>query len=286
MWTGSTWTTEEEIASSENSERSPDVAWNGTGYGLVYQVKTDDGWAIGFRDAPDSGPFGPEVLLSPSSDESRFPRIAGVPGGFAAVWQRQDGGVMFSSNGSGSWSAPELISGDDHCSRPSVTVDASGNVLASWTSGRSAINVNTWNGTIWTGVETAVSGDAVDQGMAVFNDLDVPWLVYGIRDEELHWNLHAATPDPLSAGGTQEGGMALSVVNSGTNPVGSTASFIIGARGPVRLLVFDMSGRVVHSRWAQPGNVTLDCGSLAAGVYMVRVESEGSTAGTRVVRLR
>lgn len=286
MWTGTAWTTEAEISASDNSERSPDVAWNGTGYGLVYQVKTDEGWAIGFRDAPDSGPFGPEVLLSPPSDESRFPRIAGMPDGFVVVWQRQDGGVMFSSNGSGSWSAPELISGGDHCSRPSVTVDTSGNVLASWTANRTTINVNTWNGTVWTGVETAVTGDAVNQGMAVFNDLDVPWLVYGVRDEELHWNLHAATPDPLSAGGTQEGEMALSVVNSGTNPVGPSASFFIGASGPVWFMVFDMSGRVVHSSWAQPGNVTLDCEALASGVYMVRVESEGSTAGTRFVRLR
>lgn len=286
MWTGSAWTVEEELAASGYSERSPDVAWNGTGFGLVYQVKTDDGWAIGFRDAPDSGPFGPEVLLSPSSDESRFPRIAGMPGGFAVVWQRQDGGVMYASNASGSWSAPELVSGGDHCSRPSVAVDASGNVLVSFTAERSAIRVNSWNGSAWSGVDTAVSGEAVDQGSAAFNEAGVPWLVYGVRDGELHWNLHSATPDPLSAGGTPEGGMALSIVNSGTNPVGSSASFTVCAGGPARFMVFDMSGRVVRSAMVQPGIVTLDCGDLASGVYMVRVESEGSTAGTRFVRLR
>ncbi len=286
MWTGTAWTTEEVIAGSDGADRSPDAAWNGSGFGLVYQVRTGDGWAIGFRDAPDSGPFGAETLISPTADDSRFPRIAGVPGGFAAVWQRQDGGVMFSTSASGSWSAPELVSGGEQCRRPSIAVTSDGAVTVSWTAGRNAINCREWNGTSWSAVQTAVSGNAVDQGMIAFDGSDAPWLVYGLRDDDLHWNLHAATPDPLHAGGTHEGGAILSIANAGANPVCSAVSFSIAAPGPARLMVFDMSGRLVHSEPVTTGLFTWDCTDLASGVYMARVECENASSTARFVKLR
>jgi len=114
MWTGSEWTTEETIAGSDSPERYPDVAWNGSGYGMTYHRNTADGWAICFRDAPDSGTFGSETVISSVTDENRYSCIEGISGGFVVVWQRQNGEIMYSSSVGGSWSSPEMISEGDY----------------------------------------------------------------------------------------------------------------------------------------------------------------------------
>lgn len=284
MWTGSAWTTEEEVAGSENPERNPDVAWNGGNFGLVYQVRNSGQWAVAFRDAPDSGPFGAETILTPAGVPGRYPKVAGVPGGFAVVWLTLDGRVMFSSSASGSWSAPEAVSGSDVCARPSVTSDGDGRIIVSWTSGGNAIRYNLWDGASWSGEQTAVTGDAVHQGAAAFGALGDPWLVYGVRDEDLHWNLHAAMPDPMHTG--ESGGVTvLEVSVTGGNPLGDTALFSVTAPGPVSVSVFDMAGRKVLGNLVQPGTFNLDCRELAPGVYLLRAECGNVTAGTRFVRL-
>ncbi|MCK5786546.1 MAG: T9SS type A sorting domain-containing protein [Candidatus Sabulitectum sp.] len=285
MWTGSQWTVEETIAGTDASERYPDVAWNGTGYGLVYHSKSDDGWVIGFRDAPDSGVFGSETVISSLIGENRYPCIAGTSAGFAAVWQRQNGKIMFSSSNGGVWSTPEMVSESDHGVLPSLVVTASGSIIVSWTSGMNSIRYNEWNGSTWSGVYTAAASSAVDDGKIACSSSGDLWLVYGARGEDLQWDLRASTPDPA---GIEEADqrISLSVVNSGTNPVTSMALFSITAPGESILSIHDMSGRIVHASTVIAGDYNWDCSEFSSGVYMVRVSNGSSVSDLKLVLIK
>lgn len=287
MWTGSEWTTEEVIADSDSPERYPDVAWNGSDYGLVYHRKLEDGWGIGFRDAPDSGTFSSETVISSVVGENRYPCIAGLYDGFAVVWQHQNGKIMYCSSSNGIWSAPEIVSGTDYGVRPSVVVTSYGNVIVSWTDGMNSIRFNEWNGGNWSGVYTAASSSAVDDGKIAVSSSGETWLVYGARGEDLQWDLRAALRIP---GGINfdEGDVvpALSVVNSGRNPVQSTAVFTITAPGQSSLIIHDMSGRTVHASPVSSGDYNWDCGNMPSGVYMVRVSTENSFSELKIVLIK
>jgi hypothetical protein len=284
MWTGSEWTAEETLAGTENSERCPDVAWNGSGYGLVYHRNSDDGWIISFRDAPDSGAFGSETVIS-SGGENRFPCIAGTSAGFAVVWQGQNGVVMYSQSSGDAWSSPETVSGSDYGVRPSVAVTSTGSVVVSWTAGMNSVRYNEWNGSAWSGVSTAASAGAVDDGRMACNSSGDLWLVYGARGDDLQWDLHASTPDPV---GIEESGQmtALSVANTGSNPVNSVALFQIAAPGESLLTIHDMSGRTVHRSSVIPGEYSWNCSSFPSGVYIVRVSSGDRVSDLKLVLIR
>ncbi len=284
MWTGSEWTVEETIAGSDSPERYPDVAWNGSGYGLAYHRRSDDGWVIGFRDAPDSGAFGSETVISSITDENRYPCIAGTSSGFAAVWQRQNGKIMYSSSTGGIWSSPEIVSEADYGVRPSVVVTSTGNVIVSWTAGMNSIRYNEWNGSTWSGVYTAASSSAVDDGKIACSSAGDLWLVYGARGDDLQWDLRASTPDPAGISETLAG-ISFSVVNSGSNPVRSMAALSISAPGESVLTVYDMTGRTVHSNTVMPGDYSWNCSGLASGVYMIRVTNGNRTRDLRMVKL-
>jgi hypothetical protein len=282
MWTGSEWTEEETIAGTDSPGRNPDVAWNGYGYGLTYHRKTDNGWVICFRDAPESGPFSAETIVSSSADQSRYSCIEGTSDGFAVTWQRQNGEIMFSSSDDGVFSTPQVVSGGDYGVRPSLCVTSSGKVIVSWTAGMNAIRCNEWNGSEWSGVFTAASSSAVDDGRIACTASGDMWLVYGARGEDLQWDLHAATPD-LSEIAESEGVSFVSIVNAGANPVRSMAVFTVNASGPVLLTVHDMTGRIVHHNTVIPGDYRWDCSSLASGIYMVRVTNGNSVCDLRMV---
>lgn len=286
MWTGAEWTTEESIADTDGSERYPDVAWNGNGYGLVYHRKTEEGWVIGFRDAPDSGTFGTETVISPGTGENRYASIAGISGGFAVAWQSQDGEVMFSRSQGGTWTSPEVVSGTDDAARPSVAVLQSGNIIVSWTAEMSAIRYNEWSGTGWSGVETAASGDAVDDGrMSVTGDGEL-WLVYGVRNPELQWNLRCATPDPsgVENGGSQE--VELGMANAGANPAASLAVFAVNTDVPAELTIFDMTGRAVHTVTVESGTYTWNCADEPSGMYVARLSGGNASAEVKLIHIR
>ncbi|MCK5132625.1 MAG: T9SS type A sorting domain-containing protein [Candidatus Sabulitectum sp.] len=285
MWTGSEWTIEETIADANTPERYPDVAWNGSGYGLVYHRKSDDGWVIGFRDAPDSGAFGAETVISSITDESRYPCVAGTSDGFAAVWQRQNGKIMYSGSTGGAWSSPEIVSEADFGLRPSVIVASSGNVIVSWTAGMNSIRYNEWDGSSWSGVYTAASSSAVDDGKIACSSSGDLWLVYGARGDDLQWDLRASTPDPAGVEGTEEK-ITFAIVNSGSNPVHSLAVFSITAPGESLLSIHDMTGRIVHTSMVMPGDFNWDCSTMASGIYMVRVSSGSSTSDLKLVLIK
>jgi len=70
-----------------------------------------------------------------------------------------------------------------------------------------------------------------------------------------------------------------------------TVSFVLPEAGPVKLEVFDVSGRRVLARdlaaqGAGPQQVTLGAGrTLSPGIYVVRLSQAGRAASTRVVTL-
>ncbi len=286
MWTGAQWTTEVTIAGSDSPERYPDVAWNGTEYGLAYHRKTDDGWQICFRDAPDSGSFGSEEVISSPGIESRYPCITGVSGGFAAAWQSSSGEIMFSLRQGGTWSAPQVVSQGDYGLRPSVTTLADGNIMVSWTASMNSIRYNEWNGSSWGGVFTAASADAVDDGKIAVSPSGDIWLVYGARGEDLQWDLRASTPDPEGISEEATGVSAVSLVNSGANPAASVAVFTVSAPGAAVLTVHDMSGRTVHSSAVETGDYVWSTESVPSGVYIVRLTGESSFDELKLVHIR
>lgn len=285
MWTGSQWTIEETIAGSDQPERYPDVAWNGSEYGLVYHRRSDDGWIIGFRDAPDSGAFGTETIISSVTDENRYPCITGTSDGFAAVWQHQNGKIVFSESTSGVWSTPEIVSESDFGVRPSVVVTSSGNVIVSWTASMNSIRYNEWDGSTWTGVYTAASSSAIDDGKIACNSDGDLWLVYGARGEDLQWDLRGSTPDPAGIEAAEEM-IAFSIVNSGSNPVRSMAVFSITAPGESVLSIHDMTGRIVHTSKVNPGDYSWNCSDYATGIYMVRVSNGNSFSDLKLVLIK
>ena len=286
MWTGTQWTTESVLAGSEEPERYPDVAWNGAGYGLVYHRKTDDGWAVCFRDAPDSGTFGTETAVSSVMDENRYPCITGISGGFAVVWQRQNGEIMFSRSQGGAWSAPVVVSEADYGVRPSVTTMPSGDILVSWTAGMNSIRYNQWNGSSWSGVQTAAASDAVDDGKMAFTAAGDLWLIYGARGADLQWDLRCATPDPTGTVNSACEAAGFGICNAGENPAASVAVFAVTTGSQAELTVYDMSGRAVHSATVETGNYTWDCSDVPSGMYAVRLTGENASSGMKMVHIR
>ncbi len=285
MWTGSQWTIEETIAGTDQPERYPDVAWNGSDYGLVYHRRSDNGWVIGFRDAPDSGAFSTETIISSITDENRYPCITGTSDGFAAVWQHQNGKIVFSRSTGGVWSTPEIVSESDFGVRPSVVVTSSGNVIVSWTASMNTIRYNEWDGSNWSGVYTAAAASAIDDGMIACSPAGELWLVYGARGEDLQWDLRGSTPDPAGIEEAEEM-IAFSIVNSGSNPVRSMAVFSITAPGESVLSIHDMTGRIVHTSEVMPGDYSWNCSGYATGIYMVRVTNGNSTSDLKLVLIK
>ena len=286
MWTGTQWTTQETLAGTEGAERYPDVAWNGNGYGLVYHRKTDDGWAVCFRDAPDSGSFGSETVISSVTDENRYPCITGISGGFAVTWQRQGGEIMFSRSQGSTWSSPEMVSEADYGVRPSVTALPSGNLLVSWTSGMNSIRYNEWSGSSWNGVFTAASSDAVDDGRIAVTGAGDIWLVYGARGADLQWDLRCSTPDPSGSESGENSEVAFGIANAGANPAGSAAIFAVNACDTAELTIYDMTGRAVHSALVQSGSYTWNCTGAPSGIYVARLSGDNASAQVKLVHIR
>ena len=285
MWTGSEWTTEETITDTDDSERYPDVAYNGSGYGLVYHRKDANGWVIGFRDAPDSGAFGAETVVSATTGENRYPCIEGTEDGYAVTWQSQAGQIMFADFNGSSWNSPVVVSESDYGSKPSVTVMNSGNIIVSWTNGMNAIRFNERYGSSWSGVYTAATASAIDDGKMAHNASDELWLVYGARGEDLQWDLRASTPDPAGIENT-EAFVSFGIVNIGRNPVQSMAVFQITAPGESVLSIHDMTGRVIHANRVNPGNYNWNCSNYASGVYFVRLHNDTSSVDLKMVLVR
>ncbi len=291
LWTGSQWTEVEAVSAGPGSERYPDVAYGTVGFGLVYQALRNDQWSICFRDAPDSGPFGTEATLSYPSDESRYASIAAdTDGNFWVVWQRQGGGIMCAHQDGSGWTAPILISGTDYGVRPSIAMDSDGNAAVAWTAGIDEIHVNYCIGGAWSGVQPAVSADAIDNVSLAFAGDGKLWAVYGRRDMDLQWDLWVATDVPQGLGEGQSSAARPGIRLAGRNPFTSSIAVEIELVGEGILEIFDLSGRLIRRQDVDSG-IHIWEGSdqhgqtAPSGIYMLRVTDGVNASICRVVKL-
>ena len=299
MWTGSTWTTPSLISDGTESERHPDVCYGSGRFGLAYQAEgAGGGWEIRFRDAPDSGPFGAEEALSAGSgEECRFPAISCDQDGFFwVVWQQSGGQVVCTRETSGGWTTPETVSGPDYAVSPDVVaLPGTDGVMVSWTADGSSVRYSVWEGSSWSAIQTAVSGEAIDRASLALGGEGEPWALFGLRGADLQWDLWAARPDPTGLEPEGEGGAPgapLSIALAGPNPSRASTAFLIEAPGPVELRIVDISGRVLLSDSAEPGiwtwsGVTSSGEPVPRGVYFAIIRSGLVTepASCRLVRL-
>ena len=289
MWTGSTWTTLETVSGEATAERHPDVAYGGGRFGLVYQAMREGNWVIAFRDAPDSGPFGAEQIISSGSGENRYPRIDSDGAYFWAVWQNESGEILCARESSGGWAAPVVVSGTDVGCRPDVEAVSSEQATACWAQGGQTIRAAEYAAG-WSAPYSALSGDAVDDASLVAGPAGELWALYGRRGEDLQWDLWAGTPDP-SGVAEAEGGdpVPVSLSLAGPNPFTGSVALAVGAPGRARLDVFDVSGRRVASHQVESGvfnwNAMVAGRPAPSGVYFARLEYQGHCSSVRMVKL-
>ncbi len=290
FWTGSTWSDINTVSVEDGEERHPDVAYSGNGFGLVYHARRDGNWVICFRDAPDSGPFGAETVISSSTENSRYASITSDGSDYWVAWQ-DDNGAILCSHGSGSgWTTPETVSSSGGCVRSSIISSSAGDITAMWTFGTSELHYNTYAGGAWQGYYAAVSEDAVDDASLAWSGSKL-WAVYGRRDTDLQWDLWACTPDPVGIAGPSSASVSdLSVYLVGRNPFRGSVVLSITSLSPAKLRIFDLSGRSVLDREVESGlftwNGTTDYGDpIPSGVYFVIVSNSFSTESCRLIKI-
>jgi hypothetical protein len=290
FWTGTSWSTIQSISSEDGGERYPDLARGSDGFGLSYHASRDGNWVVCFRDAPDSGPFGAETVISSPSSNGRYADITWDGSQYWVAWQDDSGCILVSHGSGSSWSSPEMVSSQDGCVRPSIAASQAGEVVAMWTCGTTALHCNTFTGGSWQGHYSAVEEDAVDDASIAFFGDDV-WAAYGRRGIDLQWDLWACTPDPLGiSSGPDDVAQVLSLSMAGSNPFSSSTAFSISAGSDVRLRIYDMSGRSVLDSEASPGLFTWNglsgTGSpVPSGVYFAVASRGDEIATCRLVKI-
>jgi len=292
MWTGSAWTTMSVISGLEGDERNPDLARSSGSYGLVYQAERGGDLVICFRDAPDSGPFSPETVLSSSGSggDCREPAIAGDgSGGFWAAWE-QDGCVRTRHGTPGAWDPEETIGSTGHASRPSVSCLGGGTAAAAWIEDGSSIVFSLHTTGSWGAPIPGAICPAVESVALAYKSPSSLFALYGARDASLHWDVWVGSVDPEGIGGSGEGALSLSV-RPLASPSGTPVilEFASGSAGVVS--IWDLAGREIRSMAAEPGQVVWDgCASSGdpapSGLYFVTASCGASRAGCSVVLLR
>ncbi len=290
FWTGSGWSTVNTVSEEDGEERYPDVAYAGDGFGVVYHARRDGNWVICFRDAPDSGPFGAETVISSSTENSRYASITSDGSEYWVAWQDDNGAILCSHGSVSGWTTPEIVSSSGGCARPSIASSPSGDVTVMWTFGTSELHCNTYTIGGWQGYYTALTEDAVDDASLIWSDTEL-WAVYGRRDTDLQWDLWACTPDPVGISGPPASNLnQLSVSLAGRNPFRGSVVLSITSPSPARLRIFDLSGRSILDREVETGLFTwmgtTDSGDpIPSGVYFVVVSDSFSTESCRLVKI-
>ncbi len=290
FWTGSSWSAINTVSEEDGEERHPDVAYDGSGFGLVYHARRDGNWVICFRDATDSGPFGTETVLSSATENSRYASITSDGSDYWVSWQ-DDNGAILCSHGSGSgWSTPEIISSSGGCARSTIASSSAGDITVMWTNGTSELHCNTNEAGVWQGYYTALSEDAVDDASLAWSGSKF-WAVYGRRDTDLQWDLWACTPDPVGIEPTNPStGTQLSVSVAGRNPFRGSVVLSVTSPSPASLQIFDLSGRSILEREVESGLFTwmgtTDSGDqIPSGVYFVVVSNSLAAESCRLVKI-
>ncbi|RKZ08389.1 hypothetical protein DRQ25_09220 [Candidatus Fermentibacteria bacterium] len=290
FWTGSSWSTINTVSEEDGDERHPDVAYDGSGFGLVYHARRNGNWVICFRDAPDSGPFGTETVISSVTENSRYASITSDGSDYWVSWQDDNGAILCSHESGSGWTAPEIISSSDGCVRSTIASSSAGVITVMWTFGTSELRCNVNAGGVWQGYYTALSEDAVDDASLAWSGTEF-WAVYGRRDTDLQWDLWACTPDPVGIEPTNPStGTQLAVSVAGRNPFWSSVVLSITSPSPASLQIFDLSGRSILEREVESGlftwNGTSDAGeNIPSGVYFVVVSNSFAVESCRLVKI-
>lgn len=289
MWTGSAWTVTSDLSATDGTERAPSLAASSTGYGLVYQAERSDILEICFREAPDSGPFGAETVLSASGSDCREPAVAADPAGpvYLAAWESDGCIIARTRDASGTWSAPAVLSASGSASRPSAALLSGARPAVGWIENGGQVWLSFLDGTAWTEPGPVAAPGAVESVSITYRESGQLDVLYGARNAALHWDIWAVSGDPV---GIQEDGSA--AVGPGVtilrNPCAPPVAFAFSGSEVSRISVFDVTGRRVAEIDAQPGLNTWDArsgdgGPLPAGAYLIRIEGESGDAGQGAV---
>jgi hypothetical protein len=289
MWTGSEWTTISAVSDEEGGERHPDVAYGGGRFGLVYQASRDGSWVIAFRDAPDSGPFGDEEIVSASSGEARYPRIDSDGEHFWVTWQNGGGEILCARETSTGWQPPAVVSGTDVGCRPDVEAASAAEATVTWAQAGQTIRAAEYDGG-WTAPYSALSADAVDDASLVTDGSGQLWALYGRRGADLQWDLWAGRPDPAGVAGPGSGAATVSLRLLGANPFRSSVALGVAAPGEASLEIYDAAGRLVGDHRVETGVFSWNAAgsggrTVPAGVYYAVLRAGGSSASLKMVKL-
>ena len=290
MWTGSEWTTISAVSDEEGGERHPDVAYGGGRFGLAYQASRGGSWVIAFRDAPDSGPFGDEEVISASSGEARYPRLACDGEYFWATWQNGAGEILCARETSSGWQPPVVVSGTDVGCRPDVEALSATEATVTWTQAGQTVRAAEYDGG-WGSPYSALSADAVDDASLVADGSGELWALYGRRGADLQWDLWAGRPDPAGVAGPGSGTIPpVSLRLMGDNPFRSSVAMAVRTPGEATLEIYDAAGRLVCSSVVESGPfnwtaVGSNGRTVPAGVYYARLRADGSSASLKMVKL-
>lgn len=289
FWTGSQWTNIQTISDEDGAERYPDVAFSDSGFGLTYHAKRDGYWVVCFRDAPDSGPFEDETVISETGTSGRFADITACGSEYWVAWQDDSGSIKCSHGSGSSWSTPVTVSSASGNCRPAISASSAGEVNVMWTWNNTQLHTNTYTGGSWQGYTNAISEDAVDDASLCWTD-DKLWAVYGRRESDLQWDLWACTPDPTGIAGSFEGPQPMDISVSGRNPFSGSVQMEITVRGTGVLNIYDMSGRSIVQSPVESGSFIWDGGSAAgaeapSGVYFAVLSGEAGMKSCRLVKI-
>ncbi|MEM8599440.1 MAG: T9SS type A sorting domain-containing protein [Bacteroidota bacterium] len=300
----------------------PSVAMDATGdFVTAWQGNSPDGDVIGVfaqRFGADGTPQGPEFLASTYTTSSQTEPSAAMDadGDFVIVWQgdSRDGDGVFAQRfaADGTLQGPEFqvntyTTGDQLL--PSVAMDAEGNFVVAWMSGSLG---DTQDGDSFGVFAQRFGADGTPQGsefqantyttsrqgfpsvaMDAGGDFVVTWESYGQDGESLGIYAQRFSASPVANEDDAPLPTTLALDAVFPNPVrdAATLRYALPTTAAVRLSVTDVLGRTVLARaeGVQPAGeheARLALGDLPSGVYVVRLDANGTTVTQRVSVVR
>ncbi len=232
----------------------------------------------------DTGGFQPPVPIS-TGTFCHSPVIGLYQGSLVAVWQ-SDGitssVVSRSWNGSQWLDEEEIWSTTGHLMNPRIGSDPSGAPVVVWQQGR--VNGSAWASVRESG-EWSPPFQPVTSGGPVWNPVLSGGRYFWAGTEGGNWDIYCQTTTGIHTEPAPTTGPEIL-----SNPV--RGSLLIGLPGEASpysgsVLILDITGRVVLETPANispGGTISIDCGSLAAGVYSLMTGDSGTPVRFTLLR--